>query len=49
MLKRILGRVGRAFQWFAAVITQVGGAANGGREADQSARSLYEEKKDYRP
>ncbi|GAA3886743.1 hypothetical protein GCM10022381_31050 [Leifsonia kafniensis] len=49
MFKRILVRVGRAFQWFASVITQLGGAANGGRDADPSARSLYEEKKDYRP
>lgn len=50
VLKRILTGLGRVVQWVAAVVTQVGGAANGGRDADPSARSLYEEKKDdYRP
>ena len=49
MLKKFLIRVGRAFHWVASVLTQVGGAANGGRDADTSARSLYEEKKKYRP
>ncbi|MEN8600859.1 hypothetical protein [Microbacterium rhizosphaerae] len=33
-----------------AVITQVGGALHGGRNADPSARKLYEQPRDqYRP
>lgn len=49
MVRRILCSVGRAMKWVASVLTQTGGAANGGRSADPSARSLYEDRKDYRP
>lgn len=49
MLKRILAAAARALREMAFVLTQTGGAANGGRSADPSARSLYEKPKDYRP
>jgi hypothetical protein len=49
MFRKILDGIARALHWIAAVLTQVGGAANGGRAADPSARALYEEKKEYRP
>lgn len=49
MFKRFLNLMGRVAKRLAFVFTQLGGAANGGRSADPSARSLYEEREDYRP
>ena len=49
MFTRFLNVVGRAARRLAFVFTQLGGAANGGRSADPSARSLYEDREDYRP
>ena len=49
MLKRFLNVMGRFAKRLAFVFTQLGGAANGGRSADPSARSLYEDRDDYRP
>lgn len=49
MLKRFLNVMGRVAKRLAFVFTQLGGAANGGRSADPSARSLYEDRDDYRP
>ena len=41
MFKPFLRLMGRVAKGLAFVLTQVGGAANGGRSADPSARSLY--------
>ena len=49
IFKRLLKLMGRIAKGPAFVLTQVGGAANGGRNADPSARSLYEDHKNYRP
>ncbi|MBH0055076.1 hypothetical protein I6E74_12970 [Salinibacterium sp. SWN139] len=49
MFTRFLTVMGRVAKRLAFVFTQSGGAANGGRSADPSARSLYEDREDYRP
>ena len=49
MLKRFLRLMSGVAKGLAFVLTHVGGAANGGRSADVSARSLYEDRKNYRP
>ena len=49
IFKRLLKLMGRVAKGLTFVLTQVGGAANGGRNADPSARSLYEDRKNYRP
>jgi hypothetical protein len=49
MFKRFLRLMGRGAKRLAFTLTQLGGAANGGRSADPSARSLYEDRKNYRP
>ncbi|WP_158000091.1 hypothetical protein [Salinibacterium sp. PAMC 21357] len=55
MFRRFLNVMGRVAKRLAFVFTQLGGAANGGRSADPSARSLYEDREDredredYRP
>jgi len=49
MFKPFLRLMGRVAKGLALVLTQVGGAANGGRSVDPSARSLYEDRKNYRP
>ncbi|MEV8254306.1 hypothetical protein AB0O95_10120 [Rhodoglobus sp. NPDC076762] len=52
MFTRFLNVMGRAAKRLAFVFTQLGGAANGGRSADPSARALYEDRddrEDYRP
>lgn len=50
MLRRIVRSLGRFAAWIGGVITQVGGALHGGRNADPSARKLYEQPRDqYRP
>jgi hypothetical protein len=50
MLKSAAVRVGRAVFWLGRVIGQLGGALNGGRNADTSAAKIYERPRDeYRP
>jgi hypothetical protein len=49
IFKRFLKMMRRVAKGPAVFLTQVGGAANGGRNADPSARSLYEDRKNYRP
>lgn len=47
---RLMRRLGRVLAWVADVVTQVGGAVNGGRSADKYAAKLYEQPRDdYRP
>ncbi len=48
MFKPFLKLMGRVAKGLVFVLTQVGGAANGGRSADPGARSLYEDRKNYR-
>jgi hypothetical protein len=50
MWARVWRSLGRFLAWIASVIMQTGGALNGGRNADPSARKLYEQPRDeYRP
>ncbi|WP_431279227.1 hypothetical protein [Leifsonia poae] len=41
--------IGSLLARIARILMIVVGGMNGGRSADESARSLYEAKKDYRP
>jgi hypothetical protein len=50
MLTRLRRRLGHLLRWIAGVVAEVGGALNGGRSGDRSARKLYEKPRDdYRP
>jgi hypothetical protein len=50
MFTRAMRSVGRFLAWVAGVLTQLGGALNGGRGADRYANKFYEQPQDdYRP
>lgn len=46
MFARLGHSLGRFAAWVADVVKQVGGAANGGRDADEYATKLYQQPRD---